>query len=191
MENISRIIQGGIAKDHKYQKMVYDSYRGLAMKIVFRYIYAYEKAAIVVNDGFVKLFLNFERFVPADSEEENRKLLTGYITKIMVNTSIDALRKTSMSPEIGGFPENIWDLTRAGDDADQGLLYKEIVCVIRGLPPRYRIVFNMYEIDGFSHPEIAELLQIPVGTSKSNLSRAKTLIQEKIKKIEQARLCSI
>ncbi len=185
MENISRIIQGCICKEYKYQKMVYENYRGFALKIVFRYIYRYEKAADVANDGFVKLFNSFEKFVQAETEEDNRKILMGYIKKIMVNASIDELRKGSMLPEIGGIPDDVWANTNKDDDADQKLLYKQIIILIKELPPSYRIIFNMYVIDGFNHLEIADILKIPVGTSKSNLSRARTMLQFTIKKLEE------
>ena len=119
MENINRIIQGCICKEYKYQKMVYENYRGFALKIVFRYIYRHEKAVDVANDGFVKLFAAFERFKAAETEEDNKKILMGYIKKIMVNASIDELRKGSMLPEIGGIPEEVWGETNKEDDADQ------------------------------------------------------------------------
>jgi len=155
------------------------------MKIVFRYIYQYEKSVDVVNDGFVKLFSHFEKFKMAVGEEENKKLLMGYIKKIMVNCAIDALRKENMIPEIGGFPDFIWDYTNKEFNADQLLLYKQLIIMIKELPPTYRVVFNMYVIDGFNHLEIADILQIPVGTSKSNLLRARTILQTKIKKSEE------
>ena len=185
MENISRIIQGCICKEYKYQKMVYETYRGFALKIVFRYIYRYEKAVDVVTDGFVKLINSFEKFVSAETEEDNRKILMGYIKKIMINASIDELRKGSMLPEIGGIPEDVWGNTNKEDDADQKLLYKQIIILIKELPPSYRIIFNMYVIDGFNHLEIADILKIPVGTSKSNLSRARAMLQFTIKKLEE------
>ncbi|MEO6962630.1 MAG: RNA polymerase sigma factor [Puia sp.] len=185
MENINRTIQGCIAGEYKYQKMVYKNYRGYALKIVFRYIYRYENAVDVVNDGFVKLFINFDRFIAAETEEDNSRKLMGYIKKIMINTSIDELRKASMLPEIGGIPEFVWDFTSKDQDADQQLLYKQLILLIKELPPKYRVAFNMYEIDGFNHLEIAGILQIPVGTSKSNLSRAKAMLQTNIKKSEE------
>ena len=191
MENINRIIQGCIAKEYKYQKMVYENYRGFALKIVFRYIYRYEKGVDVANDGFVKLFTNFERFTAAETEEDNRKLLMGYIKKIMANASIDELRKGNMLPEIGGIPEYVWDYTSKDHDADQQLLYEQLIILIKELPPPYRVVFNMYVIDGFNHLEIADILKIPVGTSKSNLSRARIILQANIKKSEEIKLCSI
>ena len=185
MENISRIIQGCISKEYKYQKMVYETYRGFALKIVFRYIYRYEKTVDVVNDGFVKLLNSFEKFVSAETEEDNRKILMGYIKKIMITASIDELRKGSMLPEIGGIPEDVWRNTNKEDDDDQKLLYKQIIILIKELPPSYRIIFNMYVIDGFNHLEIADILKIPVNTSKSNLSRARAMLQFTIKKLEE------
>ena len=165
--------------------MVYENYKGYALKIVFRYIYRYEKAVDVVNDGFAKFFKAFERFTAGETEEDNRKILMGYIKKIMVNTSIDELRRTNMSPEIGGIPEEVWGDTNKDDDADQKLLYKQIIILVKELPPAYRIVFNMYVIDGYNHLEIADILKIPVGTSKSNLSRARAILQVSIKKMEE------
>ena len=109
----------------------------------------------------------------------------GYIKRIMINAAIDALRKGNMSPEIGGIPEYVWDYTSKDHDADQQLLYKHLITMIKEFPPPYRIAFNMYDIDGFNHLEIAEILRIPVGTSKSNLLRAKSILQTKIKKSEE------
>ena len=191
MENINRILRGCINKEYKCQKLVYETYRGFALKVVFRYIYRYENAVDVANDGFVKLFSAFTKFTIAKTEEDNRKMLMGYIKKIMVNASIDELRRRSMLPEIGGIPENVWEDTTKQDDADQQLLYNQIIILIKELPPQYRIVFNMYVIDGFNHLEIADILKIPVGTSKSNLSRARAMLQAVIKKSEKTNLCSI
>jgi len=92
LENITHIIKGCIDKDHKYQKIIYEHYRGFALKIVFRYIYRYEKAVDVVNDGFVKLFNHFTIFEMGD-DADNEKILMGWLKRIMINTSIDELRK--------------------------------------------------------------------------------------------------
>jgi len=185
LENIDRVIQGCISKEYMYQKIVYQNYQGFAMKIVFRYVYRYEKAVDVVNDGFVKLFNGFKNFIPAETEEGNRKRLMGYVKRIMINTAIDELRRIDMSPEIGGIPDYVWGFTISDHDADQQLLYKQVISMIKELPTAYRIVFNMYEIDGYNHLEIAEILRIPVGTSKSNLFRAKAMLKAKIRKSEE------
>ena len=191
MENITRIIEGCIKKDHKYQKIVYENYRGYALKIVFRYIYRYEKATDVMNDGFVKLFNNFNRFTPGEDEESNEKILMAFLKRIMINTSIDELRKKKLVPEIGGIPEYVWDITHKDQDADQLLLYKDIIIMVKELPPQYRMVFNLYVIDGYNHLEIADLLNISTSASKSTLSRARGLLQKSINKSEEKRVCRI
>ena len=190
MENLIRIIEGCIAKEHKHQKAVYENYRGYALKIVFRYIYRYEKALDVVNEGFVKLFNSFEKF-DCDNQADVERKLMGWLKTIMINTSIDVLRKDSMLPEIGGIPDNVWEISDKCNDADQLLLYKDLVTLIKKLPAVYRAVFNLYVIDGYSHIEISGMLNIPIGTSKSNLSRARQMLQSSIKKMENARLCRI
>lgn len=190
MENITHIIEGCIAKEHKYQKILYEGYYGYALKLVFRYIYKYELAVDIVNDGFVKLFSNFHLFEKC-TEADNEKKMMGWLKKIMINTSIDFLRKGNMLPETGGIPEYVWDITNKGDEADQLLLYKELVILIKELPANYRMVFNLYVIDGYTHNEIAGLLNISAGTSKSSLKRARDLLQSGLKKIEVAQLCRI
>ena len=190
MANISDVIKGCIANKHKYQKIVYENYRGFALKIVFRYIYRYEKAIDVVNNGFVKIFANFSKFEMKE-DADNEKILMGWMKRIMINSSIDELRKGNMLPEIGGIPEYVWDVTDKSQDTDQLLLYKDLVILIKELPPVYRAVFNLYIIDGYTHSEIAGLINIPIGTSKSSLSRARALLQTRIKKMEVAELCRI
>lgn len=185
MEHITRIIEGCIAKDYKCQKIVYEHYRGFVLRIIFRYIYRYEKAIDVMNDGFVKLFNSFHDFKPVN-DEDNEKILMGYIKRIMINTSIDALRKGDMLPEIGGIPEHAWRIPSEATNPDQLLLYKDLIVLVKRLPPQYRMIFNLYVIDGYSHLEIAGMLNISVGTSKSGLSRARSILQHSIKMIESA-----
>ena len=191
MTDLQAILRGCIANDAKSQKLLYEQYYGYAFKIAFRYIYRYDRVADVVNDGFVKVFRNLHAFVcNADCDMEPR--LMGWIKKIVVNTAIDELRKNNLMPEIGGIPESSWELPNNSQNADNLLLYKELICHVKSLPPSYGAVFNMYVIDGFSHQEIAEQLGITVGTSKSNLFKAKAYLQKLIKKdTQQAGICNL
>ena len=148
--------------------------------MVFRYIFRYDKATDVVNDGFVKVFGKLNLF-KCDPSLNLEMILMGWMRRIMINTAIDRLRKDNFLPEIGQIQENIW-LEDHSQASDQNLLYKELIKVIKKLPPGYRAVFNLYVIDGYSHQEIANKLNIAVGTSKSNLSKARTLLQKFIKK---------
>jgi RNA polymerase sigma-70 factor (ECF subfamily) len=180
LDNIRQIVSGCEKNDHNCQKILYQKYYGYALKIVFRYIYHYDAAVDVVNDGYVKLFKNFSKF-RCEEPENMEMILMGWIRRIMINTAIDQLRKNKLSPEIGGIPEYVWEQTDRSANPDQALLYKDVIIAVKQLPPAYRIVFNMFVIDGCSHHEIAEALGISTGTSKSNLSKARVLLQKFIK----------
>ncbi len=188
LKDLNKVIQACIQQDPKYQKLLYETYYGYALKIVFRYIYRYDKAVDVVNDGFVKLFKHFSRFT-ADNDESLEPKLMGWIRKIMINNAIDALRKNEMIMESGNIPESVWEQTDKANNADQLILYKEIIIQIKKLPPMYRAVFNMYVIDGLSHQQIADALEISVGTSKSNLWKARNLLQKYINGQEELEAC--
>ncbi|MGI8950508.1 MAG: RNA polymerase sigma factor [Chitinophagaceae bacterium] len=189
LENITYIIKRCIKNEHKYQQIIYEHYRGYALKIVFRYIYRYEKAIDVVTDGFVKMFTHFSKFKIGETENDNEKILMAWLKKIMINTSIDELRRANMLPEIGGISEDAWEITDNNHDADRIVLYNDLIILIKELPPAYRTIFNLYVIDGYTHSEIADILNMPIGTSKSNLSRAKSMLQQSVKKMEEAKLC--
>lgn len=177
------IITGCIQNNQRDQKYLYEKYFGYCLKTVFRYIYHYDKAVDVVNDGFVKVFRNFERFQFLD-KDNLEMVLMGWMRMIMINTAIDQLRKNNFLPEIGDISESVW-LQDKTQGSDQTLLYKELIKEVKKLPPSYRTVFNLYVIDGFTHQEIANLLGISVGTSKSNLSKARAILQKIIKNNDQ------
>jgi RNA polymerase sigma factor (sigma-70 family) len=184
LENIVSIINGCIRNDHKYQRIVYERYRAFAARIVFRYIYDYEKAMDLVTDGFIKAFCNFHHFnLKPDDKPES--LLMGWLKRIMINCAIDELRRKRLVPETGNIPDNIWQIPDDAPNPDQLLLYKDLIVIVKKLPPNYRTVFNLFVIDGYSHNEIARMLNMSVGTSKSTLSRARTILQEQIKKLHE------
>ena len=190
MESLLHIITGCRRCNGRDQRALYERYYGYCLKIVFRYIYRYDKAVDVVNDGFVKVFRNFSKFEHKEAESVEMMLM-GWMRTIMVNTAIDQLRKNNFIPEIGDLAENIWVEDRSRT-ADQSLRYKELVKEIKKLPPSYRTVFNMYVIDGFTHQEIADQLGISVGTSKSNLSKARVILQRIVKNDDKnIDVCSI
>jgi RNA polymerase sigma factor (sigma-70 family) len=186
----AQIIEGCYKNDAMAQRMLYDRYRGYACKVVFRYIYRYEKTMDIVTDGFIKLFKNFSRFKVHDPGNEE-KILMAWLKKIMINCSIDELRRNNMIPEIGGISDEVWDIKENEANAEQLLLYKDIISMLKELPPQYGTVFNLYVIDGYSHSEIAEIMHISVSTSRANLTRAKEMLQGLIKKMEEPELWRI
>ncbi len=177
MESLYKLIRDCIARDSKSQRVFYEYYYGFALKTVFRYIYQYDKAVDVVNDGFVKIFNSLERFKLKKEDADTERILMGWMKRILINTAIDELRKLQNSPVVIELPEYIWEQTDRRYDADQKILYKELICEIKRLPPSYRKVFNMFVIDGFSHGEIANMLGISEGTSKSALAKAKAQLK--------------
>ena len=192
MTDLQTIIFYCKANEPSYQKMLYERFYGFSLKVVFRYIYRYDKAVDVVNDGFVKLFRHFSRFEAA-SPPDAEKLLMGWIRRIMVNTAIDELRRDQLLPEIGELSETHWEAPSKDANAEDNILYKELMVQVKKLPPAYRAVFNMFVIDGFSHREIADHLEISIGTSKSNLFKAKEFLKKSIYKgnTEQSNICNI
>jgi RNA polymerase sigma-70 factor (ECF subfamily) len=173
LEPLNELIKGCIERDYKCQRAFYEHYYGFALKTVFRYIYKYEKATDIVNDGFVKIFNSLEKFQLGKQNIDTEKILMGWMKRILINTAIDELRRQQAMPEIGELPDYIWEEIDRSQNADQMILYKELICEVKRLPPSYRNVFNMFVIDGFSHNEIAYVLGISEGTSKSALAKAK------------------
>jgi RNA polymerase sigma factor (sigma-70 family) len=178
LEPLYKLIKGCIENDNKSQRQFYEHYYGFALKTVFRYIYKYDKATDVVNDGFVKIFNSLAKFQVSKGNADTEKILMGWMKRILINTAIDELRRQQMAPEIGELPDHIWEENDKSQNADQKLLYKDLICEIKKLPPSYRTVFNMFVIDGFSHQEIANMLGISEGTSKSALAKAKAQLKK-------------
>jgi RNA polymerase sigma factor (sigma-70 family) len=181
MTNLQTIIRGCINNDSKCQQVLYHKYYTYAFRIAFRYIYQYKCIADIVNAGFVKLFTSSTAFLRID--KNNIELsLSELIKRTIINTAIIELRRYKFMPETGSNPEEIWEEPVNGNDAVKITIYKELICYVKSLSPIYRIVYNMYEIDGFSHEEIADQLGISVDNSKSNLYRAKSSLEKLIRK---------
>ncbi len=189
LQNLRTVIEGCLKNNPADQKVLYERYYGYCLKTVFRYIYRYDKAVDVVHDGYVKVFKNLHKF-DHHNKDNVEMIFMGWLRTIMINTAIDDLRKNSFMPEIGAIPEDVWMIEDKSAGSDQSILYKELVKEVKKLPPSYRLVFNMYVIDGFTHQEIANQIGISVGTSKSNLSKARALLQSFIKKNQEEVLCN-
>jgi len=177
LEQLVQIIQGCVDNDAKCQKVFYEKYLGFVMKTVYRYVSTYESAAEASNDAFIKIFRSFGKFEYKNATNLEM-LLFAWMRRIVINTAIDYLRVSQAQKRY----QPVSELTEANEpeisNTDDKLLYKELIELIRKLSPSYRVVFNMYVIDGFSHQEIAKALGISVGTSKSNLARARAFLQK-------------
>ena len=155
--------------------MLYQHFYGYALGICLRYTSGRSEATEVLNEGFLKVFTKLDLY-------DRSKSLKGWIRRIMINTAIDLYRQNLKHSGSSGDLENAMEVS--GPEATiSSLSYNEIVAEVQELTPGYRAVFNMYVIDGFSHEEIAEQLEISVGTSKSNLSRARAILQKRLAKL--------
>lgn len=151
------------------------------MGICMRYCDSQDDAMEVVNDGFLKIFRSISSFSPRSDNYEAS--LMAWLKSIMVHTAIDHYRKKKNSYLVKGIEETHNDLSDASESALDMMSYKEILSLLQGLSPVYRTVFNLYVMDGFKHEEIAKKLNISVGTSKSNLAKARANIQKMLREV--------
>jgi RNA polymerase sigma factor (sigma-70 family) len=162
---ISALLNGCRQNDRNSQKELYYLLRGFAMKICYRYTNAQEESEEIMNEGFVKLFKNVHQF-DENRQEDTLLSLKGWFKRIHYRKMNASVSGHVLSHE----SESIPDHSETGIDI---LSYKEIIEAVRLLSPGYRAVFNLFVIEGLSHEEIANVLGISVGASKSNLSKAR------------------
>ena len=174
--DLLHIIQGCVKAERDSQKLFYQLYYGYSMGICLRYCSSQDDAAEIVNDGFLKIYKALGSFDPKYSDIESS--LKGWMKRIMINTAIDHLRKNKQQFLVAEIFDNHFNIADETEISIDKLTYKEILAVVHKLSPVYRAVFNLFVIDGYKHEEIAERLNISVGASKSNLSKARMNIKK-------------
>ncbi|AWO01547.1 RNA polymerase subunit sigma-70 [Chitinophaga alhagiae] len=175
MHDISDIIEGCRQWKRGSQEALYRQFFGYAMAICLRYASNKSEAIEILNDGFLKIFNHINSY-------DTSRPFKSWLSKIMANTAIDHLRsrkKISFAEDIS----QAYDLGVTDDKALDKLSYDEILLLVQNLPPAYKTVFNLYVMEGFQHQEIAAMLGISEGTSKSNLFKAKRILKEKIEEL--------
>lgn len=163
--------------DSKCQKIFYDRYLPYALRISYRYVHSFENAAHAANDAFVKIFKNFRKFEIRDYAHVETMLL-GWIKRIVINASIDFMGRENLMSDSKTVHQDNGEYKNINNSGEDQLVYKELITLVRKLSPAYKLVFNLYVIDGYTHQEIANMLGISVGTSKSNLSKARAFLQK-------------
>ena len=165
-----QLIETCLKDNPKAQKMLYDTYSSVLFGICLRYSKNEEEAQDILQDSFIKIFTKLDTYQFTGSFE-------GWLKRIVTNTSIEYYRKKITMEHL----EEIGFNPYLAIDSDRGLEVEELLKMIQELPEGYRMVFNMYAIDGYTHGEIATKLNISEGTSKSQLSRARAYLQRKFK----------
>jgi RNA polymerase sigma-70 factor (ECF subfamily) len=144
------------------------------MSITLRYADSREEAAEILNDAFMKVFTNIGKY-------DLTRPFKPWLRRIIVNTAINHYHKHKKDQQMVDL-ELAENEVRTKEDVLSGISYDEIIKMVQQLSPAYRTVFNLYVIEGFKHKEIADMLDIAVGTSKSNLSKAKKNLQSIVEK---------
>jgi RNA polymerase sigma factor (sigma-70 family) len=170
-KKLENIITGCQQKDTRSQKELYDLLGGKMYGVCLRYAGNTDDANDILQDGFLKVFEKIHQFKFEGSFE-------GWLRRIFVNTALERYRGQYKIINI----QDSWRELKEGsyENIVSSITVDELVGLIQELSPKYRAVFNLYAIEGYSHKEIADLLGVSEGTSKSNLSRARLILQEKV-----------
>lgn len=154
------------------QKKLYEDHYVMAMSICLRYCQTKEEAHEVVNDGFLNMFKNLKSFKPSLS-------FKSWFNRILINASIDFYRnqqKHYYHLDI----ESAHLVSSNSNAPDSNLRIEDLMDLLKELPNSYRINFNLFAIEGYSHQDISEIMNISINTSKSNVSRARGILRDKV-----------
>ncbi len=178
MYSDKEIVDGCLRKNLKMQQVLYDRFAGRMFVVCLRYASGQLEAEDILQEAFVKVYRKLDTY-----REESS--LAHWIKRVVINTALNHQRsKLYMYPMV--------DVEQLHDLADQentlsGFGYQELLEFIQELPSGCRVIFNLYAIEGYGHKEIAELLGVSEGTSKSQYARAKKLLQQQLAESEKSR----
>jgi len=172
--NEDQMVQGCIDGNAITQRNLYDRFSGKMMGVCLRYTTYSEDAQDILQDGFVKVFTKIDSYNQSGS-------LEGWIRRIMVNTALEWLRKNKALQETLNM-DDLQVIHVGYNETASETHANDLLEMVNKLPAGYRSIFNLYAIDGYNHVEIAEMLDISVGTSKSQYARARRLLQKMLSK---------
>ena len=160
-------------QDRVAQRRLYGQFHSFAMSICLRYARDRDQALEAANDGFLKIFRDLNRFDEARHPEDVPGSFRGWLRRIMIHTAIDHYRANERHQHHQELDDAAMSQADYAPTPLDHLGYAELLGLVQRLPPAYRTVFNLAAIDGFGHEEIAAQLHISIGTSKSNLFKAR------------------
>jgi RNA polymerase sigma factor (sigma-70 family) len=177
--NLDQLINDCKKSDIIAQEQLYKLFSSKLFGVCLKYSRNYAEAQDNLQDGFLLIFDKINQF-------GNKGSFEGWAKRIVINNTLQSYRKTTFLEIVN---ENIAEETEVDFD-EETVSMDYLLEIIQELPDRYRLVFNLYAIDEYSHKEIAEMLDITIGTSKSNLSRARMILKQKIE-LHKNKLLSI
>jgi RNA polymerase sigma factor (sigma-70 family) len=172
--SLNQLIENCKINDTKAQSELYKLFSSKLFSVCLKYSRNYAEAEDNLQDAFLTIFKKIEQY-------KNKGSFEGWIKRITINTVLQQYRNEKVFDIIN---ENIIEDVDIEVDED-ALSIDYLLKIIQELPDRYRLVFNLYVLDGYSHKDIAEMLDINIGTSKSNLSRARQILKDTIEQYQQ------
>ncbi len=174
LEDLTKIINDCASGDVRAQEKLYRTLAPKMYGVCLRFAKDRTEAEDNLQEGFVKVFTNIHKFRHEGS-------LEGWVRRIMVNVSLSKYRKQHLMHPVEDV--SIYETPEMSEDALDKISADELLALVQELPPRYRMVFNLYVMEGMSHQEVGEAMNISEGTSKSNLARARDILKRKVKRL--------
>ena len=171
-DDLASVLQACLAGDTRAQRTLIGQFLGYAKSICQRYTAHAQETDEIINESFLKVFTHLERYDPTQP-------FKAWLRTILVNTAVDYFRKNQKWA--GQLSTDDVEVADWSDDVIAAISAQEILALVQQLPPAYRMVFTLFVVEGYSHREIADLLSIQEGTSKSNLRDARRKLQMMIK----------
>lgn len=169
--NDEQLVKKCLEKDALAQKYLFESFSRKMMGVCLRYSKDAEEAQDVLQIGFVKVFEKLHLF-------NNEGSLEGWIRKVIVNTALDQIRKNKKFDNNVDLDTVDFSLPTENENVLDAMGASDLLKIIQQMPPGFRTVFNLYAIEGYTHQEIADQLNISINTSKSQYSRARVYLQK-------------
>lgn len=167
------LVNGCLRGDPRHQQALYDKYKVEMFMLCLRYAKDRSEAEDFLQDGFMQVFKDLRQF------DASRGSLQGWVRKVILNKTLQQIRKKHLNFAPGDVSD-FAHLAPADDDIISVLTAKEITQLIQQLPEGYRLVFNLFMVEGYSHQEIADTFGISINTSKTQLHKARLALQQKI-----------
>lgn len=173
----SELIKGCQEGKKDVQQQLYQRFAGTMFGVCLRYFDSREEAEDALQEGFIRVFLNIRSFRGEGS-------LEGWVRRIIINTALNQIRNHQKYQHHADL-EEIGNIASEEADMISTINHEEMLRLLHQLPPGYRMVFNLYEIEGYSHKEIADKLEISVSTSKTQLLKARKVLQRKLNELNE------
>jgi RNA polymerase sigma factor (sigma-70 family) len=172
------LIRGCLREEPACQKELFNRYASRMLGVCNRYARNGNDAEDILQDAFIKVFDKLRQFKFEGSFE-------GWIRRIMVNTALKKYSLRRYEKEVSGYELKDRDESGMEPSAYSHLSQKELMELINHLPDGYRLIFNLYVIEGYQHDEIAQMLGIQPGTSRSQLVKARTMLQKQLLELQK------